>query len=94
MGKRNTTGGSAHKGLARKFIHSNHLSNNLLRLPENPGEHFAIVSKMLGDGKCRVHVSLDDGSIVELLSPLLFLSVGIKYLDIHCPPFCATAKNN
>ena len=67
MGKRNTTGGSAHKGLARKFIHSNLSSNLALRLPENPGEHFAIVSKMLGDGKCRVHVSLDNGSIIELL---------------------------
>ena len=67
MGKRNTTGGSAHKGLARKFIHSNISSNHLLRLPENPGELFAVVSKMLGDGKCRVHVSLDNGSIIELL---------------------------
>jgi translation initiation factor IF-1 len=67
MGKRNTTGGSAHKGLARKFINSNQRSNDVLRLPENHGEQFAVVSKMLGDGKCRVNVSLDDGSIVELL---------------------------
>lgn len=67
MGKRNTTGGSAHKGLARKFINSNQRSNDVLASPQNPGEHFAIVSKMLGDGKCRVNVSLDDGNIVELL---------------------------
>jgi len=64
MGKRNTTGGSAHKGQARKFINSGSGDANYFRMPDTAnGEFLAFVSKMLGDGKCRVSITMDGASL-------------------------------
>jgi len=62
MGKRNTTGGSAHKSFARKLISS----KNDLYLPHDSLECFALVTKLLGDGKCRASVHINN-QIVDLL---------------------------
>lgn len=54
MGK-NTQGGSSHKKFARKF-NTNSLSNfNRLRVSEDEGEIYAIVTKMLGNGMFHCH---------------------------------------
>ena len=55
---KNTTGGSKHKGQARKLV-SNFKQNNKLRIAEEEGEVYAQVIKMLGNGMC--HVSSLDG---------------------------------
>jgi len=67
MGKKNTTGGSAHKSQARKFIQSGSGDPNYFRMPDSAnGEYLAFVSKMLGDGKCRVAI-IKDGATFDLL---------------------------
>jgi len=67
MGKKNTTGGSAHKSQARKFIQSGSGDPNYFRMPDLAnGEYLAFVSKMLGDGKCRVAI-IKDGASFDLL---------------------------
>lgn len=50
---KNTHGGSGHKKFARK--HTSSVSNNKLRISENRGEIYGIVTKMLGNGMfhCR-----------------------------------------
>lgn len=48
---KNTTGGTGTKSLARKHQSK---GNNLLRLPECEIELFAVVTKMLGNGRCEV----------------------------------------
>jgi translation initiation factor IF-1 len=50
---RNTTGGNKSKSFARKSIQPSHKSSNLV-LPSDPLEHFAVVSKVLGNGMCYV----------------------------------------
>ena len=55
---KNTTGGSKHKGLARKLV--NAPVNNTLRLPQNDSECFAKVVKMLGNGMCHVNLVYKD----------------------------------
>ena len=48
---KNTTGGSKHKSFARKnFTHN----IDSFPTPQNDGECFAIVTKMLGNGMCHV----------------------------------------
>ena len=49
---KNTTGGTGTKGLARK--HQSNKGNNILRFPECELELFAVVTKMLGNGRCEV----------------------------------------
>lgn len=51
---KNTTGGSKHKGLARKLV--NAPVNNTLRLPSDDSECYAKVIKMLGNGMCHVNL--------------------------------------
>lgn len=51
---KNTTGGSKHKGLARKLV--NAPINNKLRLPEDECECYAKTVKMLGNGMCHVNL--------------------------------------
>ena len=51
---KNTTGGSKHKGLARKLV--NAPVNDKLRLPQDDCECFAKVVKMLGNGMCYVNL--------------------------------------
>jgi len=48
---KNTTGGTGTKSLARKHQNKH---NNILRLPECELESFAVVTKMLGNGRCEV----------------------------------------
>ena len=51
---KNTTGGSRHKGLARKLV--NAPVNNTIRLPQDQCECYAKVVKMLGNGMCHVNL--------------------------------------
>jgi len=55
---KNTTGGSKHKGQARKNVIGRN-SNNSLRLVENDGECYAHVEKILGGP--HMHVTCMDG---------------------------------
>ena len=59
---KNTTGGSKHKGQARKLV--NAPVSNKIRFSEDEDECYAIVSKMLGNGMCHVNV-LKDNEILE-----------------------------
>jgi translation initiation factor 1A len=54
MGK-NVHGGSGHKKFANKYNNNNGPRNNKLRLSEDDGEIYAIVSKMLGNGMFFCH---------------------------------------
>jgi initiation factor 1A len=49
---KNISGGTGTKHLARKHQTNNH--NSILRLPNDPLEVFACVTKMLGNGMCEV----------------------------------------
>lgn len=49
---KNTTGGSKHKGMARKLV--NAPISNKIRYSEDEDECYAKVSKMLGNGMCHV----------------------------------------
>jgi len=55
---KNTTGGSRHKGLARKLV--NAPVNNTIRLPQEQSECYARVLKMLGNGMCHVNLVYKD----------------------------------
>ena len=59
---KNTTGGSKHKGQARKLV--NAPVSNKIRFSEDEDECYAIVSKMLGNGMCHVNV-LKNNEILE-----------------------------
>lgn len=56
---KNVTGGSKHKGQARKFVNPTKQTNKL-RIVEEEGELYAQVTKMLGNGMC--HVLCIDGT--------------------------------
>ena len=49
---KNTTGGSKHKGMARKLV--NAPVSNKIRYSEDEDECYAKVTKMLGNGMCHV----------------------------------------
>uniref|UniRef100_A0A6C0H6B4 S1-like domain-containing protein n=1 Tax=viral metagenome TaxID=1070528 RepID=A0A6C0H6B4_9ZZZZ len=51
---KNQFGGNKQKSQARKFIQQKDKSNTL-RFSENNCEHYAIVKKLLGNGRCLVH---------------------------------------
>jgi initiation factor 1A len=55
---KNTTGGSKHKGLARKLV--NAPVNDKIRLPEDECECYGRVTKMLGNGMCHVNLVYKD----------------------------------
>ena len=55
---RNTQGGSKHKSQARKNANPS-VSNNI-RYPQEDGECFAKVVKMLGNGMCSVNLVYKD----------------------------------
>ena len=59
---KNTTGGSKHKGQARKLV--NAPVSNKIQYSQDDDECFAIVSKMLGNGMCHVNV-LKNNDILE-----------------------------
>jgi initiation factor 1A len=52
---KNQFGGNKQKSQARKFVQPKGGSSNKLRLAENDCEHYAIVKKLLGNGRCLVH---------------------------------------
>ena len=52
---KNTTGGSKSKGLARKNQSCG--GDARLRLPSDPLEQIACVTKMLGNGMCEIHTA-------------------------------------
>lgn len=54
---KNKNGGNGHRSMARKF---NTAVNYQTRLKQDPSEMFAVVSKMLGGGKC--YVECEDGN--------------------------------
>jgi translation initiation factor IF-1 len=51
---KNTTGGSKHKGMARKLV--NAPISNKIRFSEDDDECYARVVKMLGNGMCHVNL--------------------------------------
>jgi initiation factor 1A len=55
---KNTTGGSRHKGLARKLV--NAPVNDKVRLSEDECECYGKVTKMLGNGMCHVNLVYKD----------------------------------
>ena len=59
---KNTGGGNKHKSMARK--NANVVRSNQLILPQEEGECFAKVTKLLGNGMCHVSL-LHDNQIVE-----------------------------
>ena len=59
---KNTTGGSKHKGQARKLV--NAPVSNKIQYSQDDDECYAIVSKMLGNGMCHVNV-LKNNDILE-----------------------------
>jgi hypothetical protein len=52
---KNSTGGNRMKSFARKSFQTGKQNN--IKLPSDPLEHFAIVSKILGNGMCYVIIS-------------------------------------
>jgi len=54
---KNTKGGSGHKNLARKNVNS---SSSKVRFSENEFECYALVTTMLGDGRCKVTTFRDN----------------------------------
>lgn len=58
---KNTTGGSKHKGMARKLV--NAPVSNKIRYSEDEDECYAKVTKMLGNGMC--HVTLVHKDIIH-----------------------------
>jgi translation initiation factor IF-1 len=59
---KNSKGGK-HKNFARKSINS----NGAIRFPQEEGECFAIVEKMLGNCMCDVNVLLPDGNTTHAI---------------------------
>ena len=54
---KNTTGGSGHKSQARKLVSGK--STNIVRVAQESGEKYAIITKMLGNGMCNI--TTEDG---------------------------------
>jgi len=57
---KNTTGGSGHKSQARKLVSGK--SNSVVRVSQEAGEKYAIVTKILGNGMCNV--TTEDGALL------------------------------
>jgi len=55
---KNTTGGSGHKSQARKLVASK--TSNIVRVSQEEGEKYAIVTKIIGNGMCNV--TTEDGA--------------------------------
>src|SRR6056300_18822 len=63
---KNTAGGSKHKSMARKNMAGGAAPGGPLRLPQEEGECFAKVSKMLGNGMCSVIVWNDNAQMQDV----------------------------
>ena len=63
---KNTGGGSKHKSMARKNMAGVAATGGPLRLPQEEGECFAKVSKMLGNGMCSVIVWNDNAQMQDV----------------------------
>lgn len=57
---KNTTGGSGHKCQARKLVSGR--SDTVVRVSQEDGEKYAIVTKIIGNGMCNV--TTEDGSLL------------------------------
>ena len=55
---KNSTGGGKAKGFARKNLLPSH--NHKLRVSQDHNEIYAVVSKMLGNGRCFVNAFIND----------------------------------
>jgi translation initiation factor IF-1 len=62
---KNTTGGSKHKGQARKFV--NAPISNKIRYSEDEDECYGIVVKMLGNGMCHVNILHKDNILNNVI---------------------------
>ena len=60
---KNTAGGSKHKGMARKDMQSTQSSRDYV--PTDDAEHYALVTKLLGNGMCHVQIFMHDDSILK-----------------------------
>ena len=60
---KNTTGGSKHKGMARKDMQSAQSSRDYV--PTDDAERYALVTKLLGNGMCHVQIFMHDNSILK-----------------------------
>ena len=63
---KNTGGGSKHKSMARKNMAGGAATGGPLRLPQEEGECFAKVCKMLGNGMCSVIVWNDNAQMQDV----------------------------
>jgi len=63
---KNTGGGSKHKSMARKNMAGAAAPGAPLRLPQEEGECFAKVCKMLGNGMCSVIVWNDNAQMQDV----------------------------
>jgi initiation factor 1A len=61
---KNTAGGSKHKSMARKNMGGG--GGGKLRMPEEEGECFAKVTRMLGNGMCSVVVWKDNVQLTDV----------------------------
>jgi len=60
---KNSTGGCKQKGMARKDLNSSLSSRDYV--PQNEAEHFAQVTRLLGNGMCHVQILLHDKSLLS-----------------------------
>ena len=67
---RNQFGGNKAKSFARKNLSNNNNKNYNIIFPSHPLEHFAIVSKILGNGMCYVHNNTLDNIICHIRKKL------------------------
>jgi initiation factor 1A len=100
---KNTHGGNRHKGFARK--HTKSSGNNKLRIVEEDGEMYAIVTKMLGNNMIHCHC-IDDvmrlGHIrgkfsgrrkgSHFITPGTWILVGLREWDVKIDTTKTTSK--
>ena len=100
---KNTHGGSGHKKFARK--HTSGAKSNKLRISEDEGEIYAIVTKMLGNGMFHCHCI--DGTIRlghirgkftgrgkrdNLVESGKWLLIGLREWDLPSEKSCSISK--
>jgi len=88
---KNTTGGTGTKALARKLQSR---GDSRLQLADNEFEHYAVVTKLLGNGMCEIHLN-DNSRLIghirnnfrgknkrhNLVSLLSFVLVGLRHFE-------------
>ena len=79
---KNTQGGSSHKKFARKFSSGGASNNNILRVSEDEGEIYAIVTKMLGNGMFHCHCLDGRGRRDNTVEVGKWVLIGLREWDI------------